>query len=150
MQDRTAVENGVAMSKQERNEGKSGISDLTVIALVTSFLIPVVGWILGFRARKQIVESDGNFVGRPFATAAIWIGGILTSAFVAMVVLMSFGASGDRDGFGWMNHDRMHRGWTSYQSQGGDQNGNEFGRGMMGGFQQDPNQQNQNGQTTNP
>ena len=65
------------MSKQERNEGKSGISDLTVIALVTSFLLPLVGWIVGFRARKQIVESEGKFVGRPLATAAIWIGGIL-------------------------------------------------------------------------
>jgi len=129
------------MSKQERNEGKSGISDLTVIALVTSFLIPVVGWILGFRARKQIVESEGKFVGRPFATAAIWIGGILTSGFVAMILLMSVGG---HDG-GWMNHDDMHPGWATYQSQDGFNNdANVFvdgsGRGMMGGFAQDPSQ----------
>lgn len=137
--------NGVVMSKQERNEGKSGISDLTVIALVTSFLIPVVGWIVGFRARKQIVESDGKYVGRPFATAAIWIGGILTTGFVAMVLLMSFGGGND-DG-GWMNHNRMHQGWTSLQNQNGNNDGNDgvFGRGMMGGFAQDP-----NAQTTNP
>lgn len=128
------------MSKQERNEGKSGISDLTVIALVTSILLPLVGWILGFRARKQIVESDGKFVGRPLATAAIWIGGILTSAFVAMVLLMSFGGHGD-DGDGWMHHNRMDRGWTSYAPSHGDNNDAPgFGHGMMGGFGQDPSQ----------
>ena len=134
---------GVVMSKQDRNEGKSGISDLTVIALVTSFLLPVVGWILGFRARKQIVESEGRYVGRPFATAAIWIGGILTSAFLAMVLLMGIGASlgsHDGDGSGWMNHNRMHQGWFN--------GGTNDGGGMMGGFN-DP-QQDPNGITTNP
>jgi hypothetical protein len=128
------------MSKQDRNEGKSGISDLTVIALVTSFLLPVVGWILGFRARKQIVDSEGKYVGRPFATAAIWIGGILTSGFIAMVLLMSVGGNDD-DGFGWMGHHRMHQGWTAYQplnSNTGADN-NFFDGGMMGGPAQDPN-----------
>jgi hypothetical protein len=138
------------MGQQERNEGKAGISDLTVIAFVTSFLFPLVGWILGFRARKQIVDSDGKYSGRPFATAAIWIGGILTSGFVAMVLLMSFGNK-DGDGFGWMNHHRMHQGWTAYQPLNGNQNNDGsqgFGRGMMGGFAQDPSQDPNN--STNP
>ena len=125
------------MSKEERNAGREGLSDLTVIAFVTSFLIPIVGWILGFRARKQIVESEGKFTGRPFATAAIWIGGILTSGFVAMVLLMSLGGH-DGD---WMNRDHMNRGWATYQFQDGLNNdSNGFGHGMMGGFAQDPSQ----------
>ena len=141
------------MSKQERNEGKSGISDLTVIALVTSFLLPLVGWILGFRARKQIVESEGKYVGRPFATAAIWIGGILTTGFVAMVVLVSFGGHNE----GLMGHNRMGHGWSAYQSLNGNDDGSQrgglggqggFGRGMMGGFTQDPSQDPNT--TTNP
>ena len=49
------------MSKQERNEGKAGISDLTVIALVTSVLMPPVGWVAGFKARKQIEDSENKF-----------------------------------------------------------------------------------------
>ena len=133
---------GVVMSKQERNEGKSGISDLTVIALVTSVLLPVVGWVVGFKARKQIVESDGKYTGRPFATAAIWIGGILTSAWLVMFAFMGFCASynNDDDGIGWMNHTSMHRGYSDYAplTQDGNLNRNGFGRGMMG-QQQDPN-----------
>lgn len=134
------------MSKQDRNEGKSGISDLTVIALVTSVLLPLVGWILGFRARKQIVESEGRFVGRPFATAAIWIGGILTSAWIAMFLLMGIGANFNRDdnGLGFMHRHGLHQMWDRNTQVDPNQGDNGFGGGMMGQF--DPN----NGTNTNP
>jgi hypothetical protein len=137
---------GVVMSKQDRNEGKSGISDLTVIALVTSVLLPLIGWILGFRARKQIVESEGRYVGRPFATAAIWIGGIITVGWVACVGLLILGSAFSHDGMnpGHMGQGRMHRGWANYAPQ--DPNG--FAHGRLGSPDmmnpQDPNS------TTNP
>ena len=103
------------MSKQERNEGKAGISDLTVIALVTSVLMPPVGWVAGFKARKQIEDSENKFTGRPFAVAAIWIGGILTTAWIGMFAIMAITAGvndgGDRGfgrgGFGHMGNYRM-------------------------------------------
>ena len=143
------------MSKQERNEGKSGISDLTVIALVTSFLLPLVGWIVGFRARKQIVESEGKFVGRPLATAAIWIGGILTTGWLAMFLVMGIGGSMNHDDhpFGFMHHSAMSRGWNDngQLDPNGPRNGlgNNFGRGMMGQFDNNGTGTD-NGTTTNP
>jgi hypothetical protein len=135
---------GVDMSKQERNEGKSGISDLTVIALVTSVLLPLVGWIVGFRARKQIVESDGRYVGRPFATAAIWIGGILTTGWLAMFLMMGISASLNHDDNGFMHRAGIHQGWNRNAQVDPNQNGNDFGSRMMG--QPGPN----NGANTNP
>ncbi|MEI8223318.1 MAG: DUF4190 domain-containing protein [Actinomycetes bacterium] len=138
------------MSKQERNEGKAGISDLTVIALVTSVLLPLVGWILGFRARKQIEQSEGKFTGRPFATAAIWIGGILTIGWLAMFAMMlaCAGVNNNDDGqFGRGGFQHMgmgnHRAFSNNGNQGY-QNDNGFpgGPGMM--FQPDPSQ------STNP
>jgi hypothetical protein len=130
------------VSAQDRNEGKAGISDLTVIAFITSFLLPLVGWILGFRARKQIVDSEGRFTGRPFATAAIWIGGILTSAWIAMFAMMGISAHFNDNGFGWAHHTSMHQRFI--QDNTGD-NGysNGFNNGFRGGMmgqQFDPNQ----------
>jgi len=141
---------GVQMSKQERNEGKAGISDLTVIALVTSVLMPPVGWVAGFKARKQIADPENKFTGRPFAIAAIWIGGILTAAWIAMLSLMLITA-GPNDGGdgrlerGGFRHMGMgnHRAFSDNGNQGY-QNDNGFlgGPGMM--FQPDPSQ------STNP
>jgi len=134
------------MSKQDRNEGKSGISDLTVIALVTSILVPPVGWVTGFRARKQIVESDGKYVGRPFAVAAIWIGGIITTAWLLFAILMGVSTSMSHDdggfgGFGGGHRAHMGQGWAGYAPQG--QRGNQgFDQGGFGGAMgqpQDPN-----------
>jgi hypothetical protein len=66
---------------------KSETSDLAVIAFVFSLLIPFVGWILGFKARKEIAASQGKKSGGPLATAAIWIGGIVTVGVAAMIAL---------------------------------------------------------------
>jgi hypothetical protein len=66
---------------------KSETSDLAVIAFVFSFLVPFVGWILGFKARKEIAQSEGKKSGGPLATAAIWIGGIVTVGVAAMIAL---------------------------------------------------------------
>ena len=71
------------------DENKKEVSDLTVIALITSVLIAPVGWFLGFRARKEIERT--NSFGRPFATAAIWIGGIIT---VGMLLMFGLGIAG--------------------------------------------------------
>jgi hypothetical protein len=109
------------------SENKNEISDLTVIALVTSVLIAPVGWFLGFRARKQI-EANGGY-GRPFATAAIWIGGILTVGFLAMSGLCVAGAAlnnGHDHGFGYRNHMSF-----GDRGQGGFGNGLDRGNGMM-------------------
>ena len=104
---------------------KKEVSDLTVIALVTSVLIAPVGWFLGFRARKEIEKNNG--FGRPFATAAIWIGGILTVGAIAMFGLGIAGVLvSDHEGwgFGYRNHSMFDdRGQGGY--------GQDRGRGMM-------------------
>ena len=109
----------------DENTNKNELSDLTVIALVTSVLLAPVGWFLGFRARKEI-ESKGGY-GRPFATAAIWIGGIITIGALAMFGLGIAGASfGEHDGFGYRNHMMF---------DGNDRDGrtgNDRDHGMMG------------------
>ena len=66
---------------------KSETSDIAVIAFVFSLLVPFVGWILGFKARKDIAESNGKKTGGPLATAAIWIGGIVTIGVAGMIAL---------------------------------------------------------------
>ena len=85
------------------DENKKEVSDLTVIALVTSILIAPVGWFLGFRARKEIERTNGY--GRPLATAAIWIGGIITVGMIAMFGLGIAGAAlGEHNRFGFGHH----------------------------------------------
>ena len=86
---------------------KKEVSDLTVIALVTSVLIAPLGWFLGFRARKEIERNNG--FGRPFATAAIWIGGILTIGAIAMFGLAITGvALGEHQGWGYGHHQTFN------------------------------------------
>jgi hypothetical protein len=117
------------------DENKRELSDLTVIALVTSVLLAPVGWFLGFRARKEIETKNGY--GRPFATAAIWIGGIITVGMLAMFGLGMAGASfGEHRGYGfgnhmmWNDHNDDNRGFNN------DRNGD--GRGMMGWSDNNP------------
>ncbi|MEI6041405.1 MAG: hypothetical protein WCQ78_04115 [Actinomycetes bacterium] len=58
--------------KEEKSlNARPETSDLAVIALVTSILLPAVCWFLGLRARKQIEESSGQKLRRPLATAEI-------------------------------------------------------------------------------
>ena len=116
------------------DENKREISDLTVIALVTSVLIAPVGWFLGFRARKEIETNNGY--GRPFATAAIWIGGIITIGFLAMFGLGMAGATfGGHEGFGYRNHMML----DNQNGFGRGFNNDDRGRGVMGWFDDNQN-----------
>ena len=113
------------------DENKKEVSDLTVIALITSVLIAPVGWFLGFRARKEIEKSNG--FGRPFATAAIWIGGIITVGMLLMFGLgIASAAFGEHNRFGFGRHmmwnDRNEFGRGFYKDRNND------GPGMMGWF----------------
>jgi hypothetical protein len=99
---------------------KAETSDLAVIALVLSFAVPFVGWFLGFKARKDIADSQGKKSGAPLATAAIWIGGVATVAIATMLAFCTIASVsfGNRfgDGFGdrgIMNH-RMFLGGNTY------------------------------------
>ena len=133
--------------EENSSNGRPETSDLAVIALVTSILLPAVGWFLGFRARKQIEESNGQKLGRPLATAAIWVGGIITVGWIALFGLMAVGMSFNNDegghGMGFGNHRMFNgendgpgnfgpgtgeRGW--FGGQGGP-NGQGRGPGMM-------------------
>ena len=112
---------------------KAEISDLAVIALVFSFAIPFVGWILGFRARREIAESEGKKSGAPLATAAIWVGGIATVALATMLLFctiasVTFGNRfDDRFGDGAFMHQRMYNDGYSY---GFNSDGRDFGGQM--------------------
>ena len=104
---------------------KSETSDLAVIAFVFSLLVPFVGWILGFRARKEIADSQGKKTGGPLATAAIWIGGIVTVGVGAMIALCVVTSVAFDNHFNNRFDDRNFRGHM-YTQDGG----NDFG-GMM-------------------
>lgn len=114
---------------------KSETSDLAVIALVFSFLVPFVGWILGFRARKEIADSQGKKTGGPLATAAIWIGAIVTvgvAAIIALCVLAPFVFDGyygnrvDDRGFKHYMFNQEHR-----SHFGGMMDGDQYGSGSV-------------------
>jgi len=104
---------------------KSETSDLAVIAFVFSFLVPFIGWILGFKARKEIADSQGKKSGGPLATAAIWIGGIVTVGVGAMIAFCALTSIAFDHHF----DDRYNlRGYNNHMF--GDRDGQEFG-GMM-------------------
>jgi hypothetical protein len=108
----------------------------SVIAFVLSLFIPLVGLVLGIKAKSEIDKSEHGKSGSAFAVAAIWIGAIGTlawSAFLALVLLTS--VAGHGWGFGNRFDDNgmgMHRWYGGYsnQQQPGDLN---TPQGMMGG-----------------
>ena len=121
---------------------KAETSDLAIIALVFSFTVPFVGWILGFKARAEIAGSNGKKTGGPLATAAIWIGGIATVAIASMIALCTlsavFGYNFDYN-FGDRNfrHHRIYiqdggRGFGSYGIVPMDPNGGMMYDGQSG------------------
>ena len=114
----------------------------SVIAFVLSLFIPLVGLILGIKAKSEIDKSEHTKSGSAFAVAAIWIGAIGTLAWTALIALAvltsvaghgwGFGDRFEHRGFG--NH-RMFGGFTSQPQPGNTQPGNtQNGQGMMGGF----------------
>jgi hypothetical protein len=89
-------------------------SHKAIIAFVLAFIFPVVGWVLGIRANREIRNSNGRKHGASFATAATWIGGLITAFWIVIFSLtMCFGSHHHHDRFGGHNN---------------------FGRGMMGGY----------------
>lgn len=104
-------------------------SNLAVIALIFSFAVPFVGWILGFKARRDIAASEGKRTGGALATASIWIGGILT---IAMAACFTFGAIAQSS----FHHDRDRGGFGSHRpfdGQFGGQGGLMFRDGDQDG-----------------
>jgi len=64
-------------------------SNLAVVAFIATWIIPVVGIVLGFVARNEIDKSGGKLGGRGLATAAIvlgWVGIIAYIWFFAVVL----------------------------------------------------------------
>jgi hypothetical protein len=119
------------------------VSHKAIVAFVLSLIFPLVGWILGIRASREIRESNGTKTGSPYSTAAIWIGAIGTAIWVFILALtLSMGGHhhgwGDRNEFG--NHKMMSGSFSILQN--GDDPSGSYGMGMMGGLNsQDPNTQ---------
>jgi len=110
-----------------------------VIAFVLSLFIPLIGLILGLKAKSEIDKSEHTKSGSAFATAAIWIGAIGTLAWAALIALVLL-VSVSGHGRGWREGGLFeHRGIGNVQP---------FGRGMMNRFPYGQNQygQNQSGQ----
>lgn len=80
---------GASVPSPQVSQGQT--STLAVVALIFSFLIPIVGFILGFSAKKEIENSNGQKTGRGMATASIWLGAIGTIGIVIYVVLIVIG-----------------------------------------------------------
>jgi hypothetical protein len=109
----------------------------SVVAFVLSLFIPLVGLILGLKAKNEIDNSEHTKSGSAFATAAIWIGAIGTlawAALLALVLLVSLGGHGRAWNFGnemgprgFAHQHLMH---TPFQGQ----YPGFPGGGMMGGF----------------
>jgi hypothetical protein len=72
---------------------QSETSSLAVISFVATFFIPIVGWVLGVKARREIDASDGRKSGRGLATASIWLGVIGTIGITIIVAILVIGSS---------------------------------------------------------
>jgi len=134
----------------------------SVIAFVLSLFMPLVGLILGIKAKNEIDESEHTKSGSAFATAAIWIGAIGTliwSALIALIVILSITGHGDglrigsRFDHGYRSGGRMI---TIVPNTGGNQlvpgqmGPGQGGFGMMRGYGQLPNQSVPNNSTPTP
>jgi hypothetical protein len=105
----------------------------SVIAFVLSLFIPLVGLILGLKAKSEIDKSEHTKSGSAFAVAAIWIGAIGTLAWTALLALVVLSSvAGHGLGFGDRGMGMHHRyGGITSQPQPGDTTTRQ---GMMGGF----------------
>jgi Domain of unknown function (DUF4190) len=104
----------------------------SVIAFVLSLFIPLVGLILGLKAKSEIDKSEHTKSGSAFAIAAIWIGAIGTLAWAALLAaLLLASVSGHGWGFGngfdgpGMRHHQSFDGYTNQQQPDS---------GMMNGY----------------
>lgn len=71
----------------------SGQTSVTAVAaLISVFFIPLLGLILGYLAKREIVSSSGAKLGRGLAQAAIVLGWIFVG-FGTMIVLLGVLAS---------------------------------------------------------
>lgn len=112
----------------------------SVIAFVLSLFIPLVGLILGVKAKSEIDKSEHTKSGSAFAVAAIWIGAIGTLIWTALLALVLL-ASVSGHGWGFGDHfDHMGGGnFSMHQRYGGFTDQQQPGdgttpQGMMGGF----------------
>lgn len=64
-------------------------SNLSIVALIFAFVIPIVGMILGFSARKEIEQSNGQKSGSGLATASIWLGALGTLGILLIIILIA-------------------------------------------------------------
>jgi hypothetical protein len=60
---------------------------LAVLALVTGFLVPPVGVVLGGVSLKRM-RHDPVLSGRRLALAAVWVGVLLTVTYVAITLAL--------------------------------------------------------------
>jgi len=116
------------------------VSHKAIVAFVLSLIFPLVGWLVGIRAQKEIRESNGTKTGSAYATAATWIGGIGTAIWV-FIIAATLAMGGHHHGWGDDNHFGGHgmMGGSYSLSQSGSDNSGNDGFGMMGGMMgQDP------------
>jgi hypothetical protein len=102
----------------------------SVIAFVLSLFIPLIGLILGLRAKSEIDKSEHTKTGSAFAVAAIWIGAIGTLAWAALIALVLLFSVGGHD-HGWGLRRGFDRGGIRSQGvmPGGMMGGGGFGYG---------------------
>jgi hypothetical protein len=112
----------------------------SVIAFVLSLFIPLVGLILGVKAKSEIDKSEHTKSGSAFAVAAIWIGAIGTLIWTALLAVVLL-ASVSGHGWGLGDHfDHMGGGnFSMHQRYGGFSNQQQPSdgttpQGTMGGF----------------
>jgi Protein of unknown function (DUF2510) len=124
----------------------SHLSHTAIVAFVLSFIFPLVGWILGLRASREIRESNGAKSGSAFSVAATWIGGIgtvISAAVLALILAVGFSGNdhhmwGEGRGFGMGNH-RMMGGWDDQYGGSNSNSGNGgFGNNDLNGNPLDP------------
>ena len=107
-----------------------------VIAFVLSLFIPLIGLILGLKAKAEIDKSEHTKSGSAFATAAIWIGAIGTLAWAALIALVLLvSVAGHDDGLR-MGGIFAHRGFRNQQGFPG----GAMGRAQYGLMQTVPDQ----------
>ncbi|MDD7351370.1 MAG: zinc-ribbon domain-containing protein [Clostridia bacterium] len=85
--------NGVSTKPKSNTDDAGNVNTMSIIALVMSFIVPLVGFIMGLIYRPKAVAIDDES-SRKKCTAAIWISVVYFALCIVLSIVYSIVVAG--------------------------------------------------------